>query len=498
MNANRLPSLFRLALPMVAVAITLAAGLTMAMEPQPESSLTTAFTYQGRLTDDSGAPISSSCDFQFTLWDDPAAGNQIGPLLNPTGVVVTGGLFTVQLDFGPVFDGTALWLEVAVRCGGAGDYTTLTPRQALTAAPFAAYALHAQYADNSPSGPTGPTGPAGPSGPTGPVNPDADTLDGYHAGNGSGEIPINNSTLSAGLNADLLDGSHGTAFAAAGHDHWGESWSGTGTGLFLHSNGTGPGLYSEGTVFGLGDPGVYGLSSATTGLAPGVFGRSGSTEGIGVWGYAYATEGTGVGVSGMSDSSSGTGVAGHGDTGVFGSGDAGVVGSGTAVGVGAWSYAGNLIEAYAGLYPTGTLRFYIEQDGDVWADGTYSTFVETAGEQRAMHAVQSPEAWFEDFGSAALQGGKATVTIDPLFARTVNLGVGYHVYLTPICSDLILLVVTDKGPASFSVRGATLDGEPSACSFDYRIVAKQRGYEDQRLEKVEIPAPVAVGRDGTP
>jgi hypothetical protein len=37
---------------------------------------------------------------------------------------------------------------------------------------------------------------------------DVDTVDGYHAGNGVGAIPINNSTVNATLNADLLDGYH--------------------------------------------------------------------------------------------------------------------------------------------------------------------------------------------------------------------------------------------------------------------------------------------------
>jgi len=110
------------------------------------------------------------------------------------GVSLRDGLFTVSLDFGPAFDGTALWLEVAVKCAADPGYTTLTPRQGLTATPNALYAMRAQYADNAPTGPTGPsgpegptgaTGPQGPEGPTGPLNPNADMLDGYHAGNGA-------------------------------------------------------------------------------------------------------------------------------------------------------------------------------------------------------------------------------------------------------------------------------------------------------------------------
>ncbi len=40
------------------------------------------------------------------------------------------------------------------------------------------------------------------------TNLNADTVDGYHAGNSSGQIPINNGTLNTNLNADMVDGYH--------------------------------------------------------------------------------------------------------------------------------------------------------------------------------------------------------------------------------------------------------------------------------------------------
>ncbi|MBN1139176.1 MAG: hypothetical protein JXM73_21540 [Anaerolineae bacterium] len=167
MNAKKLYALLSLVL-----ILTVAAGLAVAKGPQPETPVGAGFTYQGRLTDTSGNPTNSACDFQFSLWNDPDAGAQVGPLLNPTGVTVSGGLFTVQLDFGAgVLDGTALWLEVAVKCSGDPGYTVLSPRQALTAAPYAVYALNAPTGPTGPSGPAGATGPAGPSGATGPEGP---------------------------------------------------------------------------------------------------------------------------------------------------------------------------------------------------------------------------------------------------------------------------------------------------------------------------------------
>ncbi|MFQ3683128.1 tail fiber domain-containing protein [Roseiflexus sp.] len=102
------------------------------------ASLGSAFTYQGRLTS-GGSAVSGNCDFQFSLWDAVSGGTQIGATQTPTNVPVSNGLFTVQLDFGSgAFNGTARWLEIAVRCpAGSGSYTPLAPRQALTPAPYA-------------------------------------------------------------------------------------------------------------------------------------------------------------------------------------------------------------------------------------------------------------------------------------------------------------------------------------------------------------------------
>jgi len=50
---------------------------------------------------------------------------------------VSNGLFTVTLDFGNQFPGANRWLEIGVRTNGVGAYTTLSPRQPITATPYA-------------------------------------------------------------------------------------------------------------------------------------------------------------------------------------------------------------------------------------------------------------------------------------------------------------------------------------------------------------------------
>ncbi len=99
----------------------------------------TAFTYQGRLAD-AGTPASGSYDLQLVLMDAGAGGSQVGPLLTRDDVQVTSGLFTVSLDFGPVFGTARRWLEVRVRPGAStGAYTALSPLQELTSAPQAIF-----------------------------------------------------------------------------------------------------------------------------------------------------------------------------------------------------------------------------------------------------------------------------------------------------------------------------------------------------------------------
>ncbi|MGA2323503.1 MAG: hypothetical protein ABSG22_06615 [Sedimentisphaerales bacterium] len=103
--------------------------------------LGTAFTYQGRLIDANKA-ADGLYDFQFKLYDANNAGNKLGADINKPEVNVIDGYFTVELDFNSVFDGNDRFLDIGVRPGDQNDlnvYTTLGPRQKVTATP---YALH--------------------------------------------------------------------------------------------------------------------------------------------------------------------------------------------------------------------------------------------------------------------------------------------------------------------------------------------------------------------
>jgi hypothetical protein len=126
----------------VAVLMLSIVGLATAQESGSQEAAPpvtdTTFTYQGQLKNASG-PVNGTCDFQFSLWDLPSGfTGQIGMTQSKSSVAVSNGIFAVQLDFGNVFTGETRWLKIAVRCpANSGAYVTLSPRQALTAAPYA-------------------------------------------------------------------------------------------------------------------------------------------------------------------------------------------------------------------------------------------------------------------------------------------------------------------------------------------------------------------------
>lgn len=106
---------------------------------------TNAFTYQGLITN-GGAALTTPADVQFSLFDALSGGNQIGATVTVANVTPDAqGRVTVPVDFGSAaFTGGARFLQIAVRSpAGAGAFTTLTPRQPMTPAPYATYAANA-------------------------------------------------------------------------------------------------------------------------------------------------------------------------------------------------------------------------------------------------------------------------------------------------------------------------------------------------------------------
>jgi len=100
------------------------------------------FTYQGQLSSN-GVAATGLFDARFTLYDAATVGSPVGSPVIVGTLGVTNGLFTTELTYGATaFDGNARWLEIGVRpSGSVSNYTILSPRQALTATPYAVRAI---------------------------------------------------------------------------------------------------------------------------------------------------------------------------------------------------------------------------------------------------------------------------------------------------------------------------------------------------------------------
>ncbi len=140
----------------------------------------TAFTYQGQLQNN-GSPASGTYNLTFSLFNVNSGGVPVaGPVTN-NAVVVTNGLFTVIVDFGAaVWNGATNWLQIGVETNGVNTFTTLTPRQELTPAPYAIYAESASAAGLSGTIPAASFG--GTYGSPVTFNNGADSFDGTFSG----------------------------------------------------------------------------------------------------------------------------------------------------------------------------------------------------------------------------------------------------------------------------------------------------------------------------
>ncbi len=111
-----------------------------------KAAVSNAITYQGRLVFN-GVPVTQNSDLRFTLHSTQIFGSVVAGPVQVDNVEVSAGVFTARIDFGAgVFNGDERWLQIDVRTphdpGNTNPFTTLTPRQELTAVPYALHALN--------------------------------------------------------------------------------------------------------------------------------------------------------------------------------------------------------------------------------------------------------------------------------------------------------------------------------------------------------------------
>lgn len=356
-------------------------------------------------------------------------------------------------------------------------------------------------------------------------------LGGATGAGGKGVDGSVNATSSVGVQGSsvLGDGtSFGVAGAGAGRDTGVEGTSTNGPGVVGSAGFNGVIGHATSIVAFSGDIGVQGIADDNLGfgvkgiatdpssvVVAGVSGEVQSPNGVGVFGNSGATDvfpsntgGVGVmgegsvGVEGLSVSIGVLGQAGFGSsngTGVVGQGNStGSIGVEGTANNGAGVIAANNNGTYSALFAfnavgqtgtslfagdiTGLLGCTVDGVGDLLCAGAKSAAVTLPDQRRvALYAVESPQNWFEDFGSGQLSNGETTITLDPTFAETINTAAGYHVFLTPN-GDSEGLYVMRKTASSFEVHESR--GGRSNIQFDYRIVALRKGYESVRMADV--------------
>jgi len=295
-----------------------------------------------------------------------------------------------------------------------------------------------------------------------------------------------NAIMATSANAAAVHGSQKSSAAATSAIKGTiDSPNGEGTGVW----GTSP---AGSGVTGTSKTGIGVTGTASSG-GYGVLGDTSDGNGYGVYGDASS----GCGVAGST--SSGTGVYGGASSGtavrgattsgygVYGSSSSnyGVAGT-TTSGNGVYGQVTTASQAgVVGRQEDASGNWALFGFGNIGASGTKSAVVPAAdgNGHLTLYCMESPECWFEDFGSAKLSKGSASVRIDPEFAQTVDTG------------DYFVFVQAEGECKGLSVRGKTgtgfvvreLGSGTSNASFAYRIVARRKDVLAPRLNRITLP-----------
>jgi len=270
-----------------------------ALPVQPE------WTYQGSLNQ-SGAAFNGPTGLRFRLYSDAIGGIQIGPQITRAGVQVREGQFTVLLDFGTGVYSAPRWLEIDIETPfGSGNWTTLSPRQPLSATPRARFSLSGPSGQVGSSGPAGPQGEPGAPGVAGPQGPQGPWAEGngniYHLGQMGVGHSLASATVDVLSSGDVISVDAFSQFANGGVFI---SHSNTGTAIRAESSHeTGVQRTIEAYSSSTTGAALLGSATAVGGPTVGIAGRL--QNGRAISGWASAPVGTGVGILGENSNSDG-------------------------------------------------------------------------------------------------------------------------------------------------------------------------------------------------
>lgn len=451
----------------------------------------------------------------------------------------------------------SVYLQVEVDVTGLGNAFTNMGTTQLLSVPYALYA-EKSGGTSSNVGPTGATGPAGANGATGPqgntgangaTGPKGDTGATGPAGSGNisanNGVQISNSVVQLGstltMNTTIPLGGFNLAFSGTGNVGIGilapsyplhVAGTANSLGLFNNTNASGMGLTAQNSAAagtGIGNGvfaatqqsngfGVYALNLNTTGTAilgvgnnlqnytlvnggsggaffanlTGAYGYADATNGIGVYGKAISATQS-YGVVGVANNASPAAPA-EGAGGAF-------VGSNYGISAIQTNGAAN-IQTAAGYF-VGDATTLVEAFSNtnthykIWgsAGGSVSTCVEDLnGEPVTLHAIETPEFYFQDYGEAKLVNGRAHITIDPILAKNIAINEKHPLRVfVQLEGDCNGVYVTNKTATGFDV--VELNGGTSNTAFQWSITCnvadmmvgkRMSKFADLRFEKGPI------------
>lgn len=139
------------------------------------------------------------------------------------------------------------------------------------------------------------------------------------------------------------------------------------------------------------------------------------------------------------------------------------------------SYKDGSSSAYTTLSanPTG-----VRIHGALTIDGAKARTVDTIYGSTTLNAVESADALFEDCGEGFIgEDGLCYIYIDPILLDTINTKSNYQVFVQAYGDGNVYPV--ERTETYFIVKGTP------GLKFGWRLTAKQRGYENYRLEMID-------------
>ncbi len=322
------------------------------------------------------------------------------------------------------------------------------------------------------------------------------TTPGYllHIAGGGASTTLSNNTTAAGIG--LAGQNSAAAGAGAGHGLFGATQQSGGYGVLAENlNAAGTGLVAVGNNLATYTLPTGGAGGAFYGDLTGAYGFSAANTGYGVYGKAtnatsaYGVVGAANNVAGAAPTSGVGGAFSGFNYGVSGYQTNGAPSTQTAAGYFAnTDPSTTLVEAWS----VANTHYKIWQN----TAGTVATCVpDLNGNAVTLHAPETPEFYFQDYGQAQLSNGRAHISIDPILAKNVTINelhpLRVFVQLEGDCNGVY---VTNKTATGFDV--VELNNGTSNVAFQWSIICNvadaQIGSRTSRFADLRFePGPVS-------